>query len=144
MTRHLLGAAAVLLCVACGSPDNADERDDRGSARNEAGANSSADRDEADSDRPRTGRDALVGRWSRDEDCGRILEFRDDGSLVSATGVPGRWQTEPGEAPHDLILVMEDDTQRARVGVDLRGDEMQMTNIETDQATLVVHRCEGR
>ena len=109
----------------------------RGEAR--AAGNSEAERGESDA--PRTGRDALVGRWSRDADCGRILEFRDDGTLVSATNEEGRWSTEAGSGANQLMLTMEDDTQRARVGVEIRGDELRMTNVETDNATIDMQRC---
>ena len=144
MRKHVLPLAALLLCVSCGSSGGDGEGGDRGrdGARNEESAGD-GERDRSERDRPRADREALVGRWSRDADCGRILEFRDDGTLISVTDERGEWSTEPGEEGHDLILIMENARERARVGVDIRGDDaLRMTNIETDGATLDVQRCD--
>lgn len=139
----MLLPAALLAATGCNS--NADRsRDDEARTQREArdedrSAGTDADAP-APADSPEPG-EALVGRWSQDEDCGRVLEMRADGTLTAFDGVEGTWSTR-GEG-EDMILTMRRPGQVADLHVSsLTQDGFRMSD-GADQGgdTFDMKRC---
>ena len=105
-----------------------------GPAEAAAGVASSGGKD------PAGGDSWFVGRWSRTPDCARSLEFRGDGTFVSASGDPGTWRVETVGGSE--ILDMRAGQESGRVRVErVGGGEMRLTPTDDSGEELVVTRC---
>lgn len=149
--RRLLPIFIVAALAACGA-DNVAETDannagvSKGSEATgnmKAGADQEAQAEVVRRPAPEILRTRLVGEWSRDQDCGRRLVFREDGTLVAFDGTNGSWSVTGPSADGSMIR-MEGPDRIANMEVTLiADDEVQMrdTDPATGGQTLAMQRC---
>jgi hypothetical protein len=93
--------------------------------------------------KPEIAKARLPGRWSRDADCGRTLEFKQDGALTAFDGAPGNWSIT-GESQDGSMLRMEGEGRIANMEVTLVAtDELHLRDTDpgTGGKTIYFRRC---